>query len=381
MKKILLTIMALVATVASVNAQTWNMVITHQDGTIDTIATSAVKNVRFFLPDQNVDQVIIKELYAGGCMKDDGTTKFQRDKGVVLYNNCGETAVINNLCFGMGNANAQAGSAKKNYDSEGNFVPDTYATPFQPSWAMVWYYPGSLVIEPYSQVVVSFMGSIDNTQTISNSVNYANADYYCMYDPEAGWTSDMSTSYYPTPSDLIPASHYFKGVMFSQGSAWAFSVTSPSVFIYQTKGISPADFANDTETDWYTPGYENSLSFRCKQVPQDWVIDGMEVFSSIYETSEQYKRLSSKIDAGYVMMTNYQGHSLYRNVDKEATLAIEGNSDLLVYDYSLGVNSSTDPSGIDAEASIKNGAKIVYQDTNNSANDFHERQCFSIRGK
>ncbi len=30
---------------------------------------------------------------------------------------------------------------------------------------------------------------------------------------------------------------------------------------------------------------------------------------------------------------------------------------------------STDPSGIDAEASIANGAVIIYKDTNNSGND------------
>ena len=40
---------------------------------------------------------------------------------------------------------------------------------------------------------------------------------------------------------------------------------------------------------------------------------------------------------------------------------------------------STDPSGIDAEASIKNGAVIVYQDTNNSSKDFHQRKVASLK--
>jgi ABC-type tungstate transport system permease subunit len=57
------------------------------------------------------------------------------------------------------------------------------------------------------------------------------------------------------------------------------------------------------------------------------------------------------------------------------------NAGKLVYNYALGVGNSTDPSGIDAEASIKQGAHIIYQDTNNSTNDFHERQKFSIRGE
>jgi hypothetical protein len=45
----------------------------------------------------------------------------------------------------------------------------------------------------------------------------------------------------------------------------------------------------------------------------------------------------------------------------------------------LGVDDSTDPSGIDAEASIQKGAHIIYQNTNNATNDFHERQLCSLR--
>ena len=97
------------------------------------------------------------------------------------------------------------------------------------------------------------------------------------------------------------------------------------------------------------------------------------------------KRLTSNIDAGYVFFQNKMGYSVYRNVDKEATLAIEGNKQKLVYNYNLGTGSlpkgSTDPSGIDAEASIKNGARIIYLDTNNSSNDFHQRIRASLRNK
>ena len=66
----------------------------------------------------------------------------------------------------------------------------------------------------------------------------------------------------------------------------------------------------------------------------------------------------------------------------EATEAIEGNKDKLVYGYSLGTESidqTTDPSGIDAEASIANGAIIIYKDTNNSTNDFHLRSRASLK--
>ena len=61
------------------------------------------------------------------------------------------------------------------------------------------------------------------------------------------------------------------------------------------------------------------------------------------------------------------------------TEALPENAGKLVYGYALGVDASTDPSGIDAEASMKRGAHIVYMDTNNSTADFHERQKCSLR--
>ena len=92
MKKLILSIVALVATVMSANAQSeWKMVITQTDGTKTEILTSDVKDIQYVqqMPheaDANVDQIIIKELYSGGCLKHDGKN-FQYDKCVVLYNN------------------------------------------------------------------------------------------------------------------------------------------------------------------------------------------------------------------------------------------------------------------------------------------------------
>lgn len=91
------------------------------------------------------------------------------------------------------------------------------------------------------------------------------------------------------------------------------------------------------------------------------------------------------MDAGYVYHRNQQGYTLYRNVDQASTEALPENEGKLVYGYSGGTTDiepscgTTDPSGIDAEASIANGAHIIYQDTNNSSNDFHLRAKASLR--
>ena len=215
------------------------------------------------------------------------------------------------------------------------------------------------------------MGAIDNTKTYSKSVNYANKDYYTMYDPESGFNN---TSYYPTPADTIPASQYLKAVNFGQANAWPLSQTSPAFFIFQTKNTTPAAFANDASNITYAPDKPKTKVYAVLKVPTDWILDGVEVYQDINE-SKSKKRFGANVDAGYVKQTIKLGHSVYRNVDAEATKKIEGNTAKLVYSTQYG----TDPSGIDAEASMKNGAKIVYMDSNNSSSDFHERKQFSLR--
>lgn len=375
MKRIILSLFVLVAMVGNLKAQVWNMIVTHEDGTVDTLSTKAVKKVNFQLADQNVDQVIIKEIYNGGCPMDVGTSYFQMDKGFVLYNNSGQTAVINNLAVGQVDP-ANAHVVTNNWYSNG--APIYEAEGYLPVGFAVWYFQKALVIPAYSQVVVSCMGSIDNTQTYSQSVNYANKDYYAMYDPEMGYNN---TKYYPTPADEIPTSNYLKAALLGIGNAWPMSTTSTALILFQTKGVSVADYASNSANHIFPPGQSTANNVaRCLKVPNAWVIDGVEEYDAS-RVDKSNKRLTNDIDGGYISFISRLGYSVYRNVDVTATLQIEGNASKLVYNYTLGVGTSTDPNNINAEASIKNGAKIVYQDTNNSSNDFHLRQKFSVRGE
>lgn len=375
MKKTLLIL--LVTMSMNVQAQTWKMVITMANGDKEEIATADIKDIAYIetavqQEDKNVDQIIIKEVYNGGVMLNDGSKNYQFDKCIILYNNCPQQAVVNNLCFGICSPfNAQANN--NNYTESGQLSYESQG--FTPALNGIWYYPQSLVIEPYSQVVVNVHGAIDNTQTVSNSVNYANKDYYCMYDPESGYDN---TSYYPTPADVIPTSHYLKAIRYGLGTAWALSVTSPAVYIFQTKDVTPDVYATAADNQWYDGGNNHQEANHCIKVPNGWIIDGVEIYAAA-KKDDCKKRLTADIDAGYVWLTNQMGHAIYRNVDKASTEALPENSGKLVYNYALGVDAFTDPSGIDAEASIKNGAHIIYQDTNNSTADFHERQKCSLR--
>lgn len=320
------------------------------------------------LTESKTGQIIIKELYCGGCPKDDGSGAYQTDKYVILYNNSDQTATLDNLCLGMADPyNANVGT--NNYvDGELSYKDAGYI----PAINGIWYSQGAVTIEPGKQIVIAVTGAIDHTETYTSSVDLSNVDY-CTYD-----TEDYPNSlYYPAPSANIPTDHYMLAYKYGQGNAWPLSMVSPAFYIFSTKGISPQEFAATADYH-YTAGKEGNAVYCCAKVRKEWILDGIEVFSTAYTDKDQ-KRLTPDIDAGSVLLTNKLGHTLYRNVDKEATEAIAENAGKLVYNYSLAVQDGGEPSGIDAEASIKNGARIVYQDNNNSTSDFHERSKASLK--
>ncbi len=342
---------------------------TVHNGLNSNISVSAGTDASFEveMKPSKVSQLIIKEIYVGGCMQDDGIQTFGNDGYMILYNNTDITADASDVCFAFAspsNSNAKNQymvDGRLSYESEG-WIPAGYA---------IWWFTSTVEIPPYSQIVIAMKGAVNHTQTHSNSVDLSKGEYYCMYDPEAGYDNAKT---YPAPSAAIPSSHYLKTYRYGLGNAWAYSQISPAFYILKQTNVG--DFTKNTENYDYT---ENPKLPNVK-VPVEWILDGVEIYTTTSDKND--KRLTSEIDNGYVMFTNKLGYSVYRNVDQEATEAIEGNKEKLVYNYSMGtvdVEGSTDPSGIDAEASIKNGAIIIYKDTNNSTNDFHQRRQASIK--
>lgn len=315
--------------------------------------------------------LIIKELYNGGCMDNDNAKNYANDKYIIVYNNSDMEIDASNLCIGMGPITvSKSGSkyydentGKHSYEAEG-WCPASYSI-----W---WFQKGTkVVLKPYSQIVVSITGAVDHTKTYNNSVDLSGADY-CMYDTESGFNG---AAQYPAPSASIPAVNYMKTYVFGMGTAWPFPMGAGSSML-----ILP-----DTDIEAYVKdagnfmnkGTNNSTNF-CK-IPQAWVSDAIDIFLKGSEATS-IKQMPDNIDGGCVSFENKKGYTLYRNVDKAATEAIAENSGKIVYNYSgEAYDDVKDPSGIDAEASIKNGAKIVYMDTNNSQKDFHVRKVASIK--
>jgi hypothetical protein len=180
-------------------------------------------------------------------------------------------------------------------------------------------------------------------------------------------------------ADMIPAANYLTTVPISQGNAWALSNSAPGFYIGRMSNAEAKALCENTDAFDHTMG--TSAAFNVAKFPKANVVDAIEVWSAANQDKSQL-RFSSDINTGMIPITNKMGYSVYRNVDKEATEALEENAGKLVYNYAGGtadVEGSTDPSGIDAEASIANGAHIIYCDTNSSMMDFHQRKVASLK--
>lgn len=318
--------------------------------------------------------LLIKEIYNGGCQKDDGSGSWENDTYIILYNNSAEDVDASNICITTVGMNSQGSEMDKfTVNGQLSFAKEGYI----PAWQTVWKFNRKIMIPPYSQIVIAVFSAIDHTQTFSNSVNLANGDYFAMYHPEIGFNHTK----YSVPSNLISTDNYLKASRFDQteSEAWVISATSPAIFIFEKENVH--EYVTNIENQDKRAGV-----FGGARIPFEWIVDGVEIFTRGMDEDNK-KRFTDHIDAGNVQFTIRHGHSVYRNVDKEATEAIEGNQGKLVYGYAGGTKDydvtggTTDPSGIDAEKSMANGAKIVYKDTNNSTNDFHERNFASLTGR
>ncbi len=343
-------------------------------GTTNITVSPESQNKPFYLPMQKVEsrQVIIKELYFGGCNNPETNKGYTNDAYVILYNNSDVEADASDVVFGF--LAPYNGHGNNKYRGEdGNLIYENES--WIPSYGAIWWFCAQVKIPAWSQIVVAIFSAIDHTATVSTSVNLADPSYY--------WMSNSGVAQYTNKkyaaSDVIATNHYLSCYPFTQGNAWAMSNSSPAFFIGQIPFAEVEALCKDTENYDHTLG--TSAAMNVVKFPKDKVIGAIEVFSQP-NLAKSAPRFPASVNGGYVAITNNQGYSVYRNVDKASTEALPENAGKLVYDYALGttdVEGSTDPSGIDAEASIANGAHIIYSQTNNSTNDFHQRKVASLK--
>jgi len=316
-------------------------------------------------------QIIIKELYFGGCLNPETNAGYSNDAYIVLYNNSDEEADASNIVFTF--AAPYNSNASNKYYTDDTLLYEHES--WIPAYGAIWWFRSPVKIPAYSQVVVAVFAGIDHTQTVSTSVDLANSAYYWMSN--SGITQYTATKY--TCAAAIKDDHYLTAVPFTQGTAWSLSNNSPAFYIGRMSAAEAKALSENADAFDHTLGA--APAFNVVKFPKANVVDAVEVFRASGLAASKV-RFSADINTGYVAATNNLGYSVYRNVDKEATEALEENAGKLVYNYTGGtadVEGSTDPSGIDAEASIAAGAHIIYSDTNDSSKDFHQRKVASLK--
>ena len=319
-------------------------------------------------------QVIIKELYNGGCLSADGLGAYQNDQYFTIYNNSAEPADISDLVFGIG-------CPYESYTNNLYYGEDGVLIYEKEDWipaagALWWFMEEQVTLAPYTSLTVAVFSATDHTSVNPNSVDLSKEEYYWMCPVGLGQMYDRARKY--AVSENIPEEHYLTGKAFAMTpTGWPLSTGSPTFFTGKMPREQALALCSDTPALDKTQG----AMFACVKFPKAHVYDAVEIWTKGNEATS-HVRFSADINSNYVLLTPKLGYSVYRNVDKEATEELPENAGKLVYGYTGGtddVEGTTDPSGIDAEASIANGAHIIYSDTNNSFVDFHQRKVISLK--
>lgn len=282
--------------------------------------------------------IVIKEIYCGGCKRLPQEGNYQNDKYFILHNNDYEVQYLDGLCFGtLSPNNSNAANPWTSVDASGDSsLPD-----FLPVIQAVWKFPGDgddFPLQPGEDAVVCLNGAIDHAAQFPLSVNLNKPDYFVCYNT----TYFPNTAYHPAPGNLISTDRYIDVVVKTgKANAYTFSVNSPTLVLFRPEGTTIEEHVRLADSIIPVPG---SHVDNVVKVPFEWVVDAVEVFNGA--SSSNAKRLVPSLDAGYVTLSDtYLGHTLMRKTD-EAQSAASGYE--------------------------------VLTDTNNSLNDFYEREIQSL---
>lgn len=301
------------------------------NGTSDKVRLTDDMSLSLPLIYSKAGSLVIKEIYCGGCTMDPVTGNYQSDKYLILHNNDNRAVYLDSLCFGT----------LAPYNSHSN-NPWGSIQDFAPVIQALWQFGGtggSFPLNPGEDAVLCLNGAIDHTTQYHLSVNLNKPDYFVCYNN----TYFYNTTYHPAPGDRIRQERILDVVeKTGQANAYTFSINSPTAVIFRPEeGVSIREYVKREGSIVQIPG---SGTDRVVCIPWEWILDGVEVFNG--SATNNNKRMRSDVDAGYVMLSEtFKGRSLMRKTDEELSAA--------------------------------NGYEVLC-DSNNSSEDFYERQSASL---
>ena len=305
------------------------------NGTLDKVVVAG-KDADIVLPliYSKAGSLVIKELYCGGCSKVPEEGTYQSDQYVIVHNNDTEPYMLDGLC--LGTLSPYNSNASNPWIGPDGGLPD-----FLPVIQAVWRIGGNgsaFPLAPGADAVICFRGAIDHAARYPMSVNLNVPGYFVCYNP----VYFPNPLYHPVPGDKIEEARYLEVVIKTgQANAYTLSLSSPTLVLFRPEDTDIYDFVQDDTHLVQVPG---SSADRVVTVPISWVVDALEVFNG--GSTDNRKRLPASVDAGYVTLSEiYKGRTVMRRIDEEAS----------------------------ATAGFE-----ILQDTNNSSQDFYERETQSL---
>ena len=253
--------------------------------------------------------IIFRQIYYAGSRTFEGAN-YTKDQFLELYNNTDQVYYLDSLCIG---ALAPANSTVSNNPWAGR---DTVGL-FQMTW-MIPGYGTDYPLGPGESVVLAF-NAVDHSARCTSGLDLSKAHF--------GFYDEALPNHEKHPD--VPA---LKRIFAGQGTAYTMSVHSPAPVIFRPV-MGVARWLEDVKT-WqnYQPGSTSGMKYM--HIHRSWILDGVEC---VQNPANALKRQPTSVDAGFIWLQ--QGPN-------KGTAVIRKIKETL------------------------DDGRIIYNDTNNSADDF-----------
>ncbi|MCR5003329.1 MAG: DUF4876 domain-containing protein [Bacteroidales bacterium] len=284
--------------------------------------------------------LILKEIYYNGCTvktpeeagDDYGETYF-RDQFYEIYNNSTETVYADGLCL------TDNGNSFASYDFSTIYTYDI-ANPENYLFVQtVWTIPGSgtdYPVAPGESIIVAQWATDHNAESLANgkSISTASAEFEALMGESSTWDGTVLTD-----NDAINMTRtVLAGYAAPQ---WLISVYTANIILFKPSvELKNEDFLVANESS-YT---------KAREILRSDVLDAVQWMEQETDFAEPtHRRLPTAIDAGCNFLTAYNGKSIARKV--------AGQREDGTYIYQ-DTNNTTNDFTIETPVMRRNGAKI-----------------------
>ena len=260
---------------------------------------------------------VLKELYVSGSRTPEGKN-YKADLFVEIYNNSETTLYSDGLCFGTVYPTITTRPTPF-VDSKGNLLP------MIPCWGFIAVIPGSgeqYPVLPGESILIALTGinHRDDPFGNPNSIDLSNADWeFCV----------ENNGYYPD-SPGVP--NILMQRITDDVKAMIFDVKGQVSILFRLPSGNLDEIFSNPDNFMIEPGGREKVFM----IPKEWIIDGVE---NVRLDETVYKRLPADIDLSYIQ---HKGTGEKVSIRRKVKEVING--------------------------------RVVYQDTNNSSEDFLTNQ-------